>query len=407
MNIHYSLHHTLFIYGNDYRKCVKGVARLNLPTVQFTKEQELFREEVRAFLQEELQKGTFQTKCDSWLSGSDPAFSKLIAEQGWIGMTWPKEYGGAERSSIDRYILTEEFLAIGAPVAAHWFADRQTGPLLLRFGTDYQKNFFLPKIVQGECFFAIGLSEPNSGSDLASVKTKAEKVEGGWIINGAKTWTSNAQDAHYMVTLVRTEPVADKKHQGLSQLIINLKSEGVTITPIHYLTGEHHFNDVFFDNVFVPDEMVVGTLGNGWAQGLAELAYERSGPERILSTFPLLNEAIEELKRKQDFEGLAEASKLVAELWSLRNLSIGVAKVLEEGGEVSVPAALVKSVGTKFEQKIPEVVRLLLDVFPQLEADCALDRYLAESTLHSPGFTIRGGTSEVLYGIIAKGVLAG
>ncbi|HWL13642.1 MAG TPA: acyl-CoA dehydrogenase family protein [Ureibacillus sp.] len=380
---------------------------MNLPTVQFTKEQELFREEVRAFLQEELQKGTFQTKCDSWLSGSDPAFSKIIGEQGWIGMTWPKEYGGAERSSIDRYILTEEFLAIGAPVAAHWFADRQTGPLLLRFGTDYQKNFFLPKIVQGECFFAIGLSEPNSGSDLASVKTKAEKVEGGWIINGAKTWTSNAQDAHYMVTLVRTEPVTDKKHQGLSQLIINLKSEGVTITPIHYLTGKHHFNDVFFDNVFVPDEMVVGTLGNGWAQGLAELAYERSGPERILSTFPLLNEAIEELKRNQDLEGLAEVSKLVAELWSLRNLSIGVAKVLEEGGEVSVPAALVKSVGTKFEQKIPEVVRLLLDVFPQLEADCALDRYLAESTLHSPGFTIRGGTSEVLYGIIAKGVLAG
>lgn len=381
--------------------------RLNLPTVQFTKEQELFREEVRTFLQQELQKGTFQTKCDSWLSGSDQAFSRIIAEQGWIGMTWPKEYGGAERSSIDRYILTEEFLAIGAPVAAHWFADRQTGPLLLRFGTDYQKNFFLPKIVKGECFFAIGLSEPNSGSDLASVKTKAEKVEGGWIVNGAKTWTSNAQDAHYMVTLVRTEPVTEKKHQGLSQLIINLKSEGVTITPIRYLTGEHHFNDVFFDNVFVPDEMVVGTLGNGWAQGLAELAYERSGPERILSTFPLLNESMEELKRQQDIEGLAQISKLVAELWSLRNLSIGVAKVLEEGGEVGVSAALVKSVGTKFEQKIPEVVRLLLDVYPQLQADRAVDRYLAESTLHAPGFTIRGGTSEVLYGIISKGVLAG
>lgn len=383
------------------------MAGLKLPTVQFTDEQEQFREEIRAFLEGELEKGTFQTKCDSWLSGSDPAFSKIIAEQGWIGMTWPKRYGGAERSSIDRYILTEEFLAIGAPVAAHWFADRQTGPLLLRFGTDYQKNFFLPKIVKGDCFFAIGLSEPNSGSDLASVQTKAEKVEGGWVVNGAKTWTSNAHDAHYMVTLVRTETVTEKKHQGLSQLIINLKSEGVTITPIRYLTGEHHFNDVFFDNVFVPDEMVVGTLGNGWAQGLAELAYERSGPERILSTFPLLNEAIEELKRKKDIEGLSEATKLVAELWSLRNLSIGVAKVLEEGGEVSVTAALVKSIGTKFEQKVPEIVRLLLEVYPQLQAERAVDCYLAESILHSPGFTIRGGTSEVLYGIIAKGVLLG
>lgn len=185
-----------------------------------------------------------------------------------------------------------------------------------------------------------------------------------------------------------------------------MKGEGVTITPIRYLTGEPHFNDVFFDNVFVPDEMVVGTLGNGWKQGLAELAFERSGPERILSTFPLLNEAIEELKKKRDLSGLEEAMKLVAELWSLRNLSIGVAKVLEEGGEVIIPAALVKSIGTKFEQKIPEIVRLLLDVYPNLQSEKEIERYLAESILHSPGFTIRGGTSEVLYGILAKGVVA-
>lgn len=381
---------------------------MKLPTVKFTKEQEMFREEVRQFLQNELQKGTFKKKCDSWLSGSNPQFSKLVAKQGWIGMTWPKEYGGSARSTIDRYILTEEFLAAGAPVAAHWFADRQTGPLLLRFGTDYQKQFFLPKIASGECFFALGLSEPNSGSDLASVRTRAEKVEGGWIVNGAKTWTSNAHTSHYMVTLVRTEPlIADKKHKGLSQLIIDLNSEGVTISPIRFLTGEHHFNDIFFDNVFVPDEMVVGTLGNGWAQGLVELAFERSGPERILSTFPLLNEAIEELKKQKDVVGLKVATKLVAELWSLRNLSIGVAKVLEEGGEVNISAALVKSIGTKFEQKVPEIVRLLLNVYPQLSAERDLDRYLAESTLHAPGFTVRGGTTEVIYGILAKGVVAG
>jgi len=379
---------------------------MNLPSVQFTEEQKQFRQEVRSFLKQHIEKGTFETRCDSWLSGSDPSFSKLVAEQGWIGMTWPKQYGGSERSTIDRYILTEEFLAYGAPVAAHWFADRQTGPLLLRFGTDYQKEFFLPKIVKGECFFAIGLSEPNSGSDLASVATRAEKVEGGWIVNGAKTWSSNAHDAHYMVTLIRTEPLGEKKHEGLSQFIIDLKGEGVTIAPIRYLTGEPHFNDVYLDNVFVPDEMVVGTLGNGWKQGLAELAFERSGPERILSTFPLLNEVIEQLKIKRDLAGLEEATKLVAELWSLRNLSIGVAKVLEEGGEVAVPAALVKSIGTKFEQKIPEIIRLLLDVYPNLQSDNRVERYLAESILHAPGFTIRGGTSEVLYGILAKGVIA-
>ena len=380
---------------------------MNLPTVQFTAEQEQFRQEVRTFLQQHIEEGTFQTKCDSWLSGCDPSFSKIVGDKNLIGLTWPTEYGGQARSTIDRYILTEELLAAGAPVAAHWIADRQTGPLLLRFGTEEQKQFFLPKIIAGECYFAIGLSEPNSGSDLASVRTRAEKVDGGWIINGAKTWTSNAHDAHYMITLVRTGAYnSEKKHENLSQVIIDLHAPGITITPISYLTGEHHFNDVFFDNVFVPDERVVGTLGNGWKQGLAELAFERSGPERILSTFPLLNEAIEELKRQGDERGLAEAVKLVAEVWSLRNLSIGVAKVLEEEGEVSIPAALVKSVGTKFEQKVPEIVRLLLDVYPRLDAEDKINRLLAQSTLHAPGFTIRGGTSEILYGIIAKGVIA-
>ena len=380
-----------------------------LPTVQFTEQQQQFRLEVRSFLQAELEKGTFVSKCDSWLSGADPAFSKRIGEKGWIGMTWPKKYGGQERSTIDRYIVTEEFLAIGASVAAHWFADRQTGPLLLRFGTEAQCEFFLPKIVKGECYFGIGLSEPNSGSDLASLSTRAEKVEGGWIVNGQKIWTSNAHVCHYMVTLVRTSPFDEKnKYAGLSQLIIDLHAPGVTIVPIKFLTGEHHYNEVFFENVFVPDNMVVGTLGNGWAQGLAELAFERSGPERILSTFPLLDECIQELKRQNNLDGLKQASKLLARLWGLRNLSIGVAQLLasSNGTDVSIPAALVKAIGTKFEQSIPEVTRLLVQTYPKLDADRKIDRFMAQSILHAPGFTIRGGTSEVLYGVVAKGVIA-
>lgn len=380
---------------------------MNLPAVHFTKEQHQFRLEVRQFLQDQLAIGTFQTKCDAWLSGSNPAFSKLIGEKGWIGLTWPKQYGGAQRSSLDRYILTEEFLATGAPVAAHWIADRQTGPLLLQFGTEKQKQFFLPKISSGACYFAIGLSEPNSGSDLASVRTRAEKVDGGWLVNGAKTWTSNAHVAHYMITLVRTEPFdGEKKHNGLSQLIIDLHAEGISISPIKYMTGKPHFNDVFFENVFVPDEMVVGKLGNGWKQGLAELAYERSGPERILSTLPLLIELIKELKLQKNEEALQEVAKLVSQLWSLRNLSIGVARVLEEGGEVGITAALIKNMGTKFEQSIPEITRLLIETYPRLDAKSKLDRLMAEAILHAPGFTIRGGTSEILYGIVAKGVVA-
>ncbi|MGE7672772.1 acyl-CoA dehydrogenase family protein [Lysinibacillus sp. NPDC094403] len=381
----------------------------HLPTVQFTQEQEQFRLDVRTFLQDELAKGTFTPKCDSWLSGDDPEFSKLIGQKGWIGLTWPKKYGGQERSTINRYILTEEFLAVGAPVAAHWFADRQTGPLLLRYGTEEQREYFLPKIVKGECYFGIGLSEPNSGSDLASVSTRAEKVEGGWIVNGQKIWTSNAHLCHYMVTLVRTSPFDGKnKHAGLSQLIVDLHAEGITVVPIKFLTGEHHYNEVFFDNVFVPDNMVVGEIGNGWAQGLAELAFERSGPERILSTFPLIDELIQELKRQNNLEGLQQASKIVARLWGLRNLSIGVAQLLESGNseDVSIPAALVKALGTKFEQSIPEITRLIVQTYPTLDAHRKIDRFMAESILHAPGFTIRGGTSEVLYGVVAKGVIA-
>lgn len=381
---------------------------IQLPTVEFNEEQEKFRLEVRNYLQQELDKGTFRSKCDSWLSGDDPEFSKLIGKKGWIGLTWPKKYGGQERSSIDRYILTEEFLAMGAPVAAHWIADRQSGPLLLRYGTEEQRNFFLPKIAKGECYFAIGLSEPNSGSDLASITTRAEKVEGGWLLNGQKIWTSNAHICHYMITLVRTSPFDGKnKKEGLSQLIVDLKADGIKIVPIKFLTGEHHYNEVFFENVFIPDNMLVGEVGNGWNQGLAELAFERSGPERIMSTFPLLNELIQELKKQNNENSLKEAAKLVARLWSLRNLSLGVAKLLESGNgiDVNIPAALVKALGTKFEQSIPEITRLLVQTYPRLDAERKIDRLMAESILHAPGFTIRGGTTEVLYGVVAKGVV--
>ncbi|MFS8630008.1 MAG: acyl-CoA dehydrogenase family protein, partial [Bacillales bacterium] len=173
--------------------------KLDLPVVRFTEEQEAFRREVREFLEEEKRKGTFETKCDSWLNGASPEFSKNLGEKGWIGMTWPKKYGGGERNALDRYILIEELLAAGAPVAAHWFADRQSGPLLLRYGTEEQKQYFLPKIAKGEAYFAIGLSEPNSGSDLASLSIRAEKTDGGWILNGSKIWSSGAHIAHYMI----------------------------------------------------------------------------------------------------------------------------------------------------------------------------------------------------------------
>jgi hypothetical protein len=379
---------------------------LQIPVAELSEQTEILRKQVREFVNDELKKGTFVPKSDCWLSGNSLEFTKKLAVCGWIGMTWPTQYGGRERSAIERYVVTEELLAAGAPVARHWIADRQSGPLFLKFGTEQQKNFFLPRIAKGECAFAIGLSEPNAGSDLAAIKTKTVKVKDGWILNGSKTWTSGAHHADYMITLCRTSPQdPNNRHAGMSQFVVDLTLPGVTIRPIYLMTGEHHFNEVFFEDVFISDESVVGEVGNGWMQGMTELAYERSGPERFLSTFPLLNELTNTLVEKKDKAGLNKVSRLVSRLWTLRNMSLGVAQLLEQGVQSNLIASLVKDMGTKFEQEIAEIARLLVSVIPSQQSESSLERLMAESILHSPGFTLRGGTTEILRGIVAKGVI--
>ena len=235
-------------------------------------------------------RGRFETHVDTWLSGVDPAFSKKLGDRGWLGMTWPKKYGGHERSAMERYAVTEELLAAGAPVAAHWIADRQSGPNLLRYGTEEQRQEILPRIAAGECFFVIGMSEPDSGSDLASIRTRAVRDRSGdWVVNGAKVWTSNAHHSHYAIVLVRTSPAGHGATgtRGCRQLLVDLSLPGITINPIRILDGGHHFNEVVFDDVVVPGDMLLGEEGNGWHQVTAELAFERSGPERFLSTIHL------------------------------------------------------------------------------------------------------------------------
>ena len=361
------------------------------------------RDEVRAFLEEELAAGTFEPRCDAWLSGHDPAFSRRLAEHGWVGMTWPKRYGGHERSYLDRYTVLEELLAAGAPVAAHWIADRQTGPLLLRYGTEAQRQRFLPAMARGETYFGIGMSEPDSGSDLASIRTTARRVEGGWLLNGTKVWTSHAHHSHFMITLVRTSPLTERKHEGMSQLIVDLQGEGVEVRPIEILSGEAHFNEVIFSDAFVAEDLLVGQEGAGWEQVTSELAYERSGPERFLSTFPLLRETVRELGRDPGEAGAQELGRLFARLAGLRALSLGVARQLEAGEAPAVEAALVKDLGTRFENDVVEVARAV--VSPE-EAGERWRRLYWESVTHGPGFTLRGGTSEILRGIVARALRA-
>jgi alkylation response protein AidB-like acyl-CoA dehydrogenase len=362
------------------------------------------RGQVRQFLADELAAGHYSPRCDCWLVGFDEAFSLRLGQRGWIGTTFPKEYGGAGADPLTRFVIAEELLAAGAPVAAHWIADRQSGPSILRFGTEVQRQRYLPGITSGELYFAIGMSEPDSGSDLASVRTRAERVDGGWVVNGTKVWTSHAHHAHHMLTLVRTSPLdPSRRHAGLSQFLVDLASPGVSCNRIDLISGAHHFNEVVLSEVFVSDEQVLGVVGAGWSQVTHELAYERSGPERILSTYPLLEAARAELTN--DPVGRRLLGRLTAELWTLRAMSMAVAVELAAGRTPNVEAATVKDLGTQFECNLVHAVAEVLNIEPDPTHPGTLPHLLAEALQQAPGFTLRGGTNEVLRGVVAKAVV--
>jgi len=363
---------------------------------------EALRAEVRAFLRDTLGDVPPVRRARSW-GGFDRDFSLKMGARGWIGMTWPRRYGGHERSALERYVVLEEMLAAGAPVGAHWIADRQSGPLLLRFGTEAQRERFLPAIARGELALAIGMSEPDSGSDLASIRTRAERVDGGYRVNGTKVWTSNVHRADYMIALFRTRVVPEKKHEGLSQFLVDPKSPGITIRPIIELSGAHHFNEVVFQDAFVPEDMRVGEEGAGWKQVGAELAFERSGPERYLSCLALLVELIRAAPADPGERMAVAIGRLVAHLATLRQMSLSVAGMLQRGENPNLEAALVKDLGTNFEQEIPEIVHGLLGCEPTARGS-DLQQVLGYLVQHAPSFSLRGGTREILRGIIARGL---
>jgi len=365
---------------------------------------EALRQEVRDFVGETLPGYSAALRARSW-NGWNAEFSRKLGQRGWIAMTWPKQYGGHERTALERYVVLEELLAAGAPVTAHWIADRQSGPLLLRAGSDTQKREVLPKIARGEAFFCIGMSEPDSGSDLASVRTRAVKVEGGWVVNGTKIWTSNAHHCHYMIALIRTDSGADSKHAGLSQFLVDLKnSPGITVRPIRNMAGEEHFNEVHFKDAFLPADAIVGREGDGWKQVVGELAFERSGPERYLSSIQLLLEMVREASQDPDRRDAILVGRLVAHLATLRQMSISVATLLQAGEQPAQEAALVKDLGTNFEQEVAEQGQLFGDAEPTMDGGDDFDRVLAYTMQVAPSFTLRGGTREILRGIIARGL---
>jgi alkylation response protein AidB-like acyl-CoA dehydrogenase len=364
------------------------------------------REEIRAFITHHLPGVDAPLRANSWAVGNRE-FSRALGRAGYIGMIWPKRYGGHERHPLERYIVLEELLAAGAPVGMHWIADRQTGPLLLRFGTEEQRMRFLPRIAAGELFGCIGMSEPGSGSDLASVRIRAIPDGDGWRVSGQKVWTTNAHNAGLMIALLRTGETARVgeqvgRHEGLSQFLIDLTDPAVTVRPIIDLAGGHDFNEVFFDDLFIPGDMIVGSEGGGWKQVTAELSLERSGPERYMSCFALFLEMMRRAGPNPDAAMTQLIGRLSAELWTLRQMSMSTAAQLAAGNDPMLEAAIVKDLGNTFEQELPRLVQAAADADLDLSANEDLARLLALLLQISPSFSLRGGTREILRGIIAR-----
>lgn len=372
---------------------------------RFTPEQEAFRQEIKDFLQSSLRQPGIPE--DGWIVGFDKAFSRQLAEQGWIGLTWPREYGGQGKSYLDRLILTEELLRCGAPVAAHWLGDRQMGPSILRYGTDEQKEKFLPGIISGDVVFCIGMSEPGAGTDLAGLQTRAEEDGDYYVLNGQKIWTSFAHLADYCYLVARTDPNVPK-HKGISEFLVDMKTPGITIKPIVDMTGAHHFNEVFFDNVRIPKDVMVGEKDRGWYQIASQLDYERSGIERLMSNYPLIHTLQQYVKSR----GLDKSeivrhrlAQLHIEFTMGRLMVYKVAWLLSEGIVPNAESAAAKAYCTEFEQRLAQAASELMGGEGQLmpgSHSATLNGRIARAYLYSPAYTIQGGTSTILRQIIAN-----
>ncbi|WFE36266.1 acyl-CoA dehydrogenase family protein [Micromonospora sp. WMMD975] len=358
------------------------------------------RAEIRHQLERWRRAGRFEPRCDSWLLGYDEEFSRLLAAHGWIGLTWEPRYGGHGRGFVDRFVLTEELLRAGAPVAAHWIADRQIGPAVARWGTEELKADVLPRIAAGEARFCLGMSEPEAGSDLAAVRTRAERVPGGWALTGQKVWSSHAHRATHAYVLARTggTPTGPARHEGLTEFVLDLDQPGVTVRPIPDLRGPGHFCEVFLDGAVVPDAWVLGVVGNGWSQVTDQLSFERGGPERVLSTYPLLRLMLAAA-------GNGGCGELVARLTALRALGRQVAARMDAGEAPVSAAATLKLLGNRFEADVIEAARGLTRAEVGAAAWPRFVAMLADAQLSAPGFTLRGGTTEVLGVLVARAAL--
>jgi len=370
-------------------------------------EQARLRAEVREFVSADPAVRARAFPEDGWIAGFDPEFSKRLAARGWLGMTWPKQYGGRERSYLDRLIVTEELLLAGAPVAAHWFGDRQIGPALLAHGTPEQKAELVPRIARAEISFCIGMSEPDAGSDLAALHTRADLDGDEFVIRGQKIWTSFASHADYCYLVARTNGDA-ARHKGISELLVPMSAPGITVRPIKDMIGESHFGELFFDEVRVPRSALIGKLDHGFYQIMQQLDFERSGIERLISNAPLWRDAkrlaAERCLTRRDPALREQIAEVEIALRAGRGLIYRVAEMLSAGRVPNHEAAVAKTFCTTLEQRIADLVSRIAGGAGTLEGGdprAALAGRAARSLLYAPAYTIQGGTNNVLRNIIA------
>ncbi|WP_032369469.1 acyl-CoA dehydrogenase family protein [Rhodococcoides fascians] len=337
-------------------------------------------------------------RCDSWAHDRNPSFSRELARRGLIGVTWPAALGGADQSNVVRFAITEELLRAGAPVAYHWAGERQIGPGIIAYGSRELQEEFCPRLSRAEISFALGMSEPDAGSDLAAVRTTAVSDGDVFVLNGRKIWTSGAHVADYLYVLARTTPRTEDRHAGLSEFLVDADAPGITVTPIVGMDGEHHFNEVLLDNVAIPRHRLLGREGNGWQQVTSQLAFERGGPERYLSMYPLLAAVIEEgLVRANE---RPELDDLLAQLSILRQLSRDIARAMDDGHSPTIEAATSKLLGNRLELSTLDFVRTLI---PRCE-NKSLQAEFTRALRNSPQSGIRGGAAPLMLAIVAKGI---
>ncbi len=379
----------------------------------FTEDQNKFRQEVQDFLKAELEAGTFSIRSGALLEEMSQEFSRKMAKKGWIGLTWPKQYGGQGRTYIEKAILLEELLKVQAPVMYHFLADRQVGPGLIHFGSEWQKEYFLPKIVSAETSFCLLFSEPNAGSDLVAVSTTAVKDGDSYVINGQKVWTSWGHKSDYGWMLARTNlDNSVPRHLSCSEFIIEMNLPGITVRPIINMVGKHSFNEVFFDNVRVSNKFLVGKENAGFKQIMAQMDYERAGLERVMQNYPIL-EKLKAYVKEMGKAGLGTElyywardaiAQLEMEFNTGRLLCYYTAWTIDQGRQPTAEAPMAKAFCTQYEQRLNDVATKILGPISQILAGgrwAVWEGELAESYLWGPSYTLQGGSVEVLKNILA------